>query len=102
MARMSGGGNQGGKSKAKYRKDKRNAAADAREEQRMQEAEEQKVLKVTEFVSANDLANLMGVSVNDVISTCMSLGMFVSINQRLDAEAITFIWLILYSPCFQS
>ena len=91
MARMSGGGNQGGKSKAKYRKDKRNAAADAREEQRMQEAEEQKVLKVTEFVSANDLANLMGVSVNDVISTCMSLGMFVSINQRLDAEAITFI-----------
>ncbi len=92
MARMSGGGgNQGGKSKAKYRKDKRNAAADAREEQRMQEAEEQKVLKVTEFVSANDLANLMDVSVNDVISTCMSLGMFVSINQRLDAEAIAFI-----------
>ncbi len=90
MARMSGGGH-GGKSKAKYRKDKRNAAADAREEQRMQEAEEQKVLKVTEFVSANDLANLMGVSVNDVISTCMALGMFVSINQRLDAEAITFI-----------
>jgi translation initiation factor IF-2 len=91
MARMSGGSQGGGKSKAKYRKDKRNAAADAREEQRMIEQEEQKVLKVTEFVSANDLANLMGVSVNDVISTCMSLGMFVSINQRLDAEAITFI-----------
>ena len=49
------------------------------------------VLKVTEFVSANDLASLMDVSVNEVISTCMSLGMFVSINQRLDAETITVI-----------
>jgi translation initiation factor IF-2 len=48
-------------------------------------------LKVTEFISANDLAVLMGVSVNEVISKCLSMGMFVSINQRLDAEAITFI-----------
>ncbi|MFM6936351.1 MAG: translation initiation factor IF-2, partial [Aquirufa sp.] len=55
------------------------------------EDEEAKVLKVTEFVSASDLASLMDVSVNEVISTCMSLGMFVSINQRLDAEAITII-----------
>src|SRR5690606_6387529 len=50
-----------------------------------------KTLKVTEFISANDLASLMNVSVNEVISTCLSLGMFVSINQRLDAEAITVI-----------
>jgi translation initiation factor IF-2 len=57
----------------------------------MQEQEDAKTLKVTECVSANDLASLMDVSVNDIISTCMSLGMFVSINQRLDAEAITVI-----------
>ncbi len=55
------------------------------------EGEESKVLKVTEFISANDLASLLDVSVNQIISTCMSLGMFVSINQRLDAEAITII-----------
>lgn len=54
-------------------------------------AEETKVLRVTEFVSANDLASLMDVTVQEVISVCMSMGMFVSINQRLDAEAITFI-----------
>jgi translation initiation factor IF-2 len=53
--------------------------------------EASKTLKVTEFISANDLASLMNVSVNDVISTCLGLGMFVSINQRLDAEAITVI-----------
>jgi translation initiation factor IF-2 len=57
----------------------------------LQEQEESKVLRVTEFISANDLASLMGVSVNEVISVCMNLGMFVSINQRLDAEAITVI-----------
>ncbi|WP_109675296.1 translation initiation factor IF-2 [Dyadobacter jejuensis] len=55
------------------------------------EDEETKVLRVTEFVSANDLASLMDVTVQEVISVCMSMGMFVSINQRLDAEAITFI-----------
>jgi translation initiation factor IF-2 len=53
--------------------------------------EETKILRVTEFVSANDLASLMDVTVQEVISVCMSMGMFVSINQRLDAEAITFI-----------
>jgi translation initiation factor IF-2 len=57
----------------------------------LQEQESSKTLKVTEFISANDLASMMNVSVNDVISTCMGLGMFVSINQRLDAEAITVI-----------
>ncbi|PZX52653.1 translation initiation factor IF-2 [Algoriphagus chordae] len=55
------------------------------------ETDEVKILKVTEFISANDLAALMDLSVNQVISACMSLGMFVSINQRLDAEAITII-----------
>ncbi|MCL4169498.1 UNVERIFIED_CONTAM: hypothetical protein GTU68_018965, partial [Idotea baltica] len=57
----------------------------------LQEQEESKVLKVTEFISANDLSTLMEVSVNEVISVCMGLGMFVAINQRLDAEAITII-----------
>jgi translation initiation factor IF-2 len=63
----------------------------AREEQLLQEQEGSKTLRVTEFISASDLASLMGVSVNEVISACMGLGMFVSINQRLDAEAITVI-----------
>jgi translation initiation factor IF-2 len=76
---------------AKYRKEKRQAVSDAEEERLQQEQEQSKTLKVTEFISANDLASLMNVSVNEVISTCMSLGMFVSINQRLDAEAITVI-----------
>ncbi|MBS1557588.1 MAG: translation initiation factor IF-2 [Bacteroidetes bacterium] len=76
---------------AKYRKEKRQAVSEAEEERLQQEQEQSKTLKVTEFISANDLASLMNVSVNEVISTCMSLGMFVSINQRLDAEAITII-----------
>jgi translation initiation factor IF-2 len=76
---------------AKYRKEKRQAISEAEEERLQQEQEQSKTLKVTEFISANDLASLMNVSVNDVISTCMGLGMFVSINQRLDAEGITII-----------
>lgn len=55
------------------------------------DSDDAKILKVTEFISANDLASLMDLSVNQVISACMSLGMFVSINQRLDGEAITII-----------
>lgn len=76
---------------AKYRKEKRQAVSDAEEVRLQQEEESSKTLKVTEFISANDLASMMNVSVNDVISTCLGLGMFVSINQRLDAEAITVI-----------
>lgn len=57
----------------------------------LQDEKSSKTLKVSEFISANDLASLMDVSVNDVISACLGLGMFVSINQRLDAEAITVI-----------
>ncbi len=88
LARLSGGK---GNARSRYRRDRRSAAADAREERILQEQQDAKLLKVTEFISANDLASLMGVSVNQVISTCLSLGMFVSINQRLDAEAITII-----------
>ena len=92
LAKLSGGGNNNsGSNRAKYRKDKRNAFSEANEERLLQEKEEAKILKVTEFISANDLASMMEVSVTQIISACMSLGMFVSINQRLDAEAITVI-----------
>jgi translation initiation factor IF-2 len=91
MAKLSGGGKPGPVSRAKYRKDKRSAMADAEEERLMLEQEDAKILKVAEFISASDLASLMNVSINDVISKCMAMGMFVSINQRLDAEAITII-----------
>ncbi|MDQ4140281.1 MAG: translation initiation factor IF-2 [Bacteroidota bacterium] len=90
LARLSGNKNTQA-NRAKYRREKRSAIADATEERRQQEQSEAKILKLTEFISANDLASLMNVSVNDVIKICMSLGMFVSINQRLDAEAITII-----------
>ncbi len=89
LAKLSGGSKKG--TGAKYRREKRQANVDAQEQQLIQDQEASKTLKVTEFISANDLASMMNVSVNDVISTCLSLGMFVSINQRLDAEAITVI-----------
>ncbi|MGE0587014.1 MAG: translation initiation factor IF-2 [Cyclobacteriaceae bacterium] len=89
LAKLSG--SQKKVSGAKYRKEKRQAVSDAEDERLLKEQEDSKTLKVTEFISANDLASLMNVSVNDVISTCLNLGMFVSINQRLDAEAITVI-----------
>jgi translation initiation factor IF-2 len=89
LAKLSGG--QKKTSGAKYRREKRQALSEAQEQQMLQDQEASKTLKVTEFISANDLASLMDVSVNEVISTCLSLGMFVSINQRLDAEAITVI-----------
>lgn len=76
---------------ADKRREKRKERAEAEELRQLAQEEESKILKVTEFISASDLASLMNVSVNEVISTCMSLGMFVSINQRLDAEAITII-----------
>src|SRR5690606_9219206 len=89
LAKLSGG--QKKTSGSKYRREKRQAFSEAQEQQLIQDQEASKTLKVTEFISANDLASMMNVSVNDVISTCLSLGMFVSINQRLDAEAITVI-----------
>lgn len=81
-----------GKSKtSKHRRDKRQIVSQHIQEEKLQELEEQKVLKVTEFVTANELATMMNVPVNKIIASCMTLGMFVSINQRLDAEAIQLI-----------
>lgn len=77
---------------AKYRKEKRELASQKMQEEMMQEAEDKKVLKVTEFVTVNDLAILMNnTPVNKVISACMNLGLMVSINQRLDAEALVLV-----------
>ena len=77
---------------AKYRKEKRDAAAQRTQEEMQQLAAENKVLKVTEFVTVNDLATLMNnTPVNKVIGACMSLGLMVSINQRLDAEALVLV-----------
>ena len=81
-----------GKSKtSKHRREKRHNIANEMEEERLHELEEKKILKVTEFVTANELANMMNIPVTKVISTCMSLGVFVSINQRLDAEILTLV-----------
>jgi len=89
LARLSGGG---GKSKsAKHRRAKRDAVSQQIQEEEIQKELEKKVLKVTEFVTASELANLMNAQVNEVLSACMSLGLFVSINQRLDAETLTVV-----------
>lgn len=78
-----------GKSKtSKHRREKRHNIQNELEEERMHEMEEKKILKVTEFVTANELATMMNIPVTKVIATCMNLGMFVSINQRLDAEVL--------------
>ena len=77
---------------AKYRKEKREAAALRSQDEMMQQAAENKVLKVTEFVTVNDLATLMNnAPVVKVIGACMSLGLMVSINQRLDAETLVLV-----------
>ena len=75
----------------KYRKDKRDAIHSRMQELENEENAESKVLKLTEFVTANELASMMNVSVTQVIGTCMSIGMMVSINQRLDAETINIV-----------
>lgn len=91
LAKLSGTGKANHVNRSKYRREKRSAIAEAHEKELLKEEENSKILKVSEFISANDLASLMDVSVNEIISASMSLGMFVSINQRLDAEAITII-----------
>ncbi len=92
MAKLTGGKKTGGGGgRSKYKREKRSQFAEAEQQRLQQEQEESKKLQVNEFISANDLASLMGVTVNEVISTCMGLGLFVSINQRLDAETITVI-----------
>ena len=82
---------RGKKNSAKYRKDKRDLAAERQQQQALDEMEQSKVLKLTEFVTANELASMMNISVTQVIATCMSIGMMVSINQRLDAETINLV-----------
>jgi translation initiation factor IF-2 len=89
LARLS---NKGSKSKtSKYRRDKRDDVREKLADELEASDLEKKTLKVTEFVSANQLAQMMNVSVTQIISTCMSLGMFVSINQRLDAETLAIV-----------
>ncbi len=81
-----------GKSKAsKYRKAKRDAVSHLMHQEQERLEEGKQVIKVTEFVTANELASMLNVQVTEVISTCMALGMFVSINQRLDAETLTLV-----------
>ena len=83
---------KGAKSKsAKYRKDKREAVAERMNEEFEREAMERKTLKVTEFVTVSELATMMNVAPTEVIMACMNLGLMVSINQRLDAEALVVV-----------
>ena len=90
LARLTNKGNKTNKG-AKYRRDKRDAIQKREHELQEQEEKESKILKLTEFVTANDLANMMDVPVTKVIATCMSIGIMVSINQRLDAETINIV-----------
>ena len=83
---------KGAKSKsAKYRKDKRDAVAERMNEEFEREEQERSTLKVTEFVTVSELATMMNVSPTQVITACMNLGLMVSINQRLDAEALVVV-----------
>ena len=76
---------------SKYKRERREQEREKHELEKMEAQEQSKVLKLTEFVTANDLAVMMNVPVNKIIGTCMSLGLFVSINQRLDAETINLV-----------
>lgn len=89
LARLTNKGQN--KKGAKYRKEKREAAQEHLKEQRAEAKAESKTLKLTEFVTVSELASMMNVSVNQVIGTCMSVGIMVSINQRLDAETINLV-----------
>jgi translation initiation factor IF-2 len=90
LARLTSKTNQNKKG-AKYRKEKRDAVAERMQEEMETQAAESKVLKLTEFVTVSELATMMNVGVNQVIGTCMSIGIMVSINQRLDAETINIV-----------
>jgi len=82
---------RGGKGGARYRREKREAVSQRQREEIKQQERESKILQLTEFVTANDLANMMDVPVTSVIATCMNLGVMVAINQRLDAETINIV-----------
>jgi translation initiation factor IF-2 len=90
LARLTNKNNKMGKG-AKYRREKRDAIRQGMEEQLENAAAESKVLKLTEFVTANELATMMNVPVTQVIGTCMQIGIMVSINQRMDAETINLV-----------
>ena len=90
LARLTNKGSKMGKG-AKYRREKREAIRQGMEEELANEAAESKVLKLTEFVTANELATMMNVPVTKIIATCMSIGIMVSINQRMDAETINLV-----------
>ncbi len=90
LARLTSKGTKMGKG-AKYRREKREAIRQGMEEELANEAAESKVLKLTEFVTANELATMMNVPVTKIIATCMSIGIMVSINQRMDAETINLV-----------
>lgn len=88
LARLSGAG----KSKAsKYRKEKRDTIREKMEEETERQEAEKSILKVTEFITANQMASMMNINVTEIIKACMNLGLFVSINQRLDAETMSFV-----------
>ena len=82
---------RGGKGGAKYRREKRDAVAEKQQQEIQQREKESKILQLTEFVTANDLANMMNVPITNVIATSMSLGVMVAINQRMDAETINIV-----------
>ena len=90
LARLTGKNQQFG-SGAKHRREKREAVRQGLEEEMEQQQAESKVLKLTEFVTANELATMMGVPVTKIIATCMQIGVMVSINQRMDAETINLV-----------
>ena len=88
LARLSGTG----KTKtSKYRRQKRELISKQKEEEIEGRRKKRKIIKVTEFVTANELATMMNVTVTEIISICMNLGMFVSINQRIDAETLSIV-----------
>jgi translation initiation factor IF-2 len=88
LARLSG---QGKSKSSKLRREKRDVMSARREEEMQRQIEEEKILKLTEFVTVSDLAKMMNATPTQIISACMTLGIFASINQRLDAETITII-----------
>ncbi|WP_350290292.1 translation initiation factor IF-2 [uncultured Croceitalea sp.] len=90
LEKLQGKSNKGKKG-AKYRRDKRDQHRQQTEKDLEQQELESKLLKVTEFVTANEMATMMSVSTTDIISACMSLGMMVTMNQRLDAETLTIV-----------
>ncbi len=89
LSKKGGKADQG--SRTKYRKEKRTAIAEAKEKEIEEAKKEAKILKVTEFISAGDLASIMDIPLDKVLAKCLELGMFVTINQRLDSEIITLI-----------